>query len=195
VLRDSLRSRAIPFCRLLDRLAVNEVLTPYPTDRLHNHHPPPPASCQSRQSNKIENRGVNFGRRSPLQAVTFPPRITMPAPPMAKAVTTMSKACMTVIASSEALSEVEGLAGRSEPDGEALYLVVLTIFDLRLGATLGRQIGGQRFVLPADNSTFVVGSPRQSTPDPKRVLARADSAVRRAPPGRDLKSAWCRSGG
>jgi hypothetical protein len=33
------------------------MLAPYPTDRLHNQHPPPPASRQSRQSNKPEIGG------------------------------------------------------------------------------------------------------------------------------------------
>ena len=35
---------------LPDRLALNEMLAPYPTDRLHNQHPPPPASRQSSRS-------------------------------------------------------------------------------------------------------------------------------------------------
>src|SRR5271157_440721 len=50
-------------------------LAPYPTDRLHNQHPPPPASRQSRQPTKPEiggsildaddaPQGVNFARRN-----------------------------------------------------------------------------------------------------------------------------------
>jgi hypothetical protein len=37
---------------LFDRFALNKVLAPYPSDRLHNQHPPPPASRQSGQPNK-----------------------------------------------------------------------------------------------------------------------------------------------
>ena len=37
---------------LFDRFALNKVLAPYPSDRLQNQHPPPPASRQSGQSNK-----------------------------------------------------------------------------------------------------------------------------------------------
>ena len=43
---------------LLDRLALDEVLTPYPINRLHNQRPPPPASRQSRQPTKLEIGGV-----------------------------------------------------------------------------------------------------------------------------------------
>jgi hypothetical protein len=57
----------------------------------------------------------------------------------------------------EALGEVEGLPGRPEPDGVTLDLVSGAVLGLRLDAILGRQVGGQRFVLPADNPTFVVG--------------------------------------
>ena len=53
-------------CDLLDRLAVNEVLAPYPTDRLHNQHPPPPASCQSRQTNKSKIGGSILDADHPL---------------------------------------------------------------------------------------------------------------------------------
>src|SRR5271155_5212002 len=71
-------------CDLLDRLAVNEVLTPYPTDRLHNQHPPPPASCQSRQSNKSKIGGSILDADPPPQGVTFPRRITVRAVPLAR---------------------------------------------------------------------------------------------------------------
>ena len=64
-------------CDLLDRLAVNEVLTPYPTDRLHNQHPPPPASCQSRQTNKSKIGGSILDADPLPQGVTFPRRITL----------------------------------------------------------------------------------------------------------------------
>lgn len=37
---------------LLDRLALDEVLAPDPGNRLHDQHPPPPASFQSRQRNR-----------------------------------------------------------------------------------------------------------------------------------------------
>jgi hypothetical protein len=36
---------------------LNKILTPYPTDRFHNHHAPPPASRQSGQPNKPEIGG------------------------------------------------------------------------------------------------------------------------------------------
>src|SRR5271157_920701 len=60
---------------LLDRLPLAQMLAPYPTDRLHNQHPPPPASRQSRQPTKPEiggsildaddaPQGVNFARRN-----------------------------------------------------------------------------------------------------------------------------------
>src|SRR5208282_3110263 len=60
---------------LLDRLPLAQMLAPYPTDRLHNQHPPPPASRQSRQTTKPEiggsildaddaPQGVNFARRN-----------------------------------------------------------------------------------------------------------------------------------
>src|SRR5271166_2357326 len=42
---------------LLDRLPLAQMLAPYPTDRLHNQHPPPPASRQSRQPTKPEIGG------------------------------------------------------------------------------------------------------------------------------------------
>src|SRR6266436_6771848 len=42
---------------LLDRLALDEVLTPYPRNRLHDQHPQPPASFQSRQRNRPTCRG------------------------------------------------------------------------------------------------------------------------------------------
>jgi hypothetical protein len=34
---------------LSDRLALDQMLTSYPADRLHNQHPPPPTSNRSRQ--------------------------------------------------------------------------------------------------------------------------------------------------
>ena len=40
-------------------------LTSYPADRLHDKHPPPPASEPSRQPAAEGSGGVNFGRRSP----------------------------------------------------------------------------------------------------------------------------------
>ena len=76
VLRDRCRVRA----DLLDRLPLAQMLAPYPTDRLHNQHPPPPASRQSRQPTKPEiggsildaddaPQGVNFARRNAIAAV------------------------------------------------------------------------------------------------------------------------------
>ena len=64
-------------CDLLDRLAVNRVLTPYSTDRLHNQHPPPPASCQSRQPNKSKIGGSILDADPPPHGVIFPRRITL----------------------------------------------------------------------------------------------------------------------
>ncbi len=60
---------------LLDRLPLAQMLAPYPSDRLHNQHPPPPASRQSRQPIKPRiggsildaddaPQGVNFARRN-----------------------------------------------------------------------------------------------------------------------------------
>ena len=42
---------------LLDRLALDEVLAPNPGNRLHDQHPRPPASLQSRQRNRPICRG------------------------------------------------------------------------------------------------------------------------------------------
>ncbi len=42
---------------LLDRLALDEVLAPYPGNCLHDQHPRPPASLQSRQRNRPTCRG------------------------------------------------------------------------------------------------------------------------------------------
>jgi hypothetical protein len=42
---------------LLDRLALDEVFTPYPGNRLHDQHPRPPTSLQSRQRNRPIYRG------------------------------------------------------------------------------------------------------------------------------------------
>ena len=61
---------------LLDRLALDKMLAPYPTDRLHNQHPPPPASRQSRQPNKPKIGGSILDADPPPQGVTFPRRIT-----------------------------------------------------------------------------------------------------------------------
>src|SRR5208283_1150365 len=66
---------------LLDRLPLAQMLAPYPTDRLHNQHPPPPASRQSRQTTKPEiggsildaddaPQGVNFARRNTARGRT-----------------------------------------------------------------------------------------------------------------------------
>ena len=63
-------------CDLLDRLALDKILAPYSTDRLHNQHPPPPASCQSRQTNKSKIGGSILDADPPPQGVTFPRRIT-----------------------------------------------------------------------------------------------------------------------
>jgi hypothetical protein len=64
-------------CDLLDRLALDKILAPYPTDPLHNQHPPPPASCQSRQPNKSKIAGSILDADPPPQGVTFPRRITI----------------------------------------------------------------------------------------------------------------------
>src|SRR5208282_3271650 len=67
---------------LLDRLPLAQMLAPYPTDRLHNQHPPPPASRQSRQPTKPEiggsildaddaPQGVNFARRNTMEGCLF----------------------------------------------------------------------------------------------------------------------------
>jgi len=56
---------------LLDRFALDKILTPYPTNRLHNQHPPPPASRQSGQPNKPEIGESILDADPPLQGVTF----------------------------------------------------------------------------------------------------------------------------
>jgi hypothetical protein len=43
---------------LLDRLALDEVLAPYPRNRLHDQHSQAPASFQARQRNRPTDRGV-----------------------------------------------------------------------------------------------------------------------------------------
>ena len=53
-----------------------KMLAPYPGNRLHNQHPQPPASLQSRQRNSPIYRGSIFGRRSPPQGVNFACRMT-----------------------------------------------------------------------------------------------------------------------
>src|ERR1700686_1279400 len=52
------------------------MLAPDPTNRLHNQHPSPPASRQSRQPNKSEIRGSILDADPPPQGVTFPRRNT-----------------------------------------------------------------------------------------------------------------------
>src|SRR5271166_1034594 len=61
---------------LFDRFALNKVLAPYPSDRLHNQHPPPPASRQSGQPNKPIIGGSILDADPPPQGVTFLRRIT-----------------------------------------------------------------------------------------------------------------------
>ena len=64
-------------CDLPDRLAFDEVLAPNPADRLHCQHSPSLlASNQSKQHIRPMFRGVNFGRRSPAQAVKIARRLT-----------------------------------------------------------------------------------------------------------------------
>jgi hypothetical protein len=59
------------------------MLAPYPTDRLHNQHPPPPDSRQSGQTTKPEiggsildaddaPQGVNFVRRNTGRGLLAP---------------------------------------------------------------------------------------------------------------------------
>ena len=67
---------------LLDRLPLAQMLPPYPSDRLHNQHPPPSASRQSRQTIKPRiggsildaddaPQGVNFARRNTAKPAWF----------------------------------------------------------------------------------------------------------------------------
>ena len=44
---------------LFDRLPLDQMLTSYPADRLHNQHPPPPTSNRSRQHTS-HNSGGQF---------------------------------------------------------------------------------------------------------------------------------------
>ena len=85
---------------LLDRLPLAQMLAPYPTNRLHNQHPLPPASRQSRQTTKPEiggsilhaddaPQGVNFARRNtsgrgvggaPARLAAIPRQAVRPTP-------------------------------------------------------------------------------------------------------------------
>src|SRR4029077_12403654 len=63
---------------LLDRLALNTVLAPDPDDRLHNHHPPPPARHPKRVSLPvIAKRGSKLDADHPSTGVNLPRRITL----------------------------------------------------------------------------------------------------------------------
>src|SRR6516165_9059647 len=61
---------------LLDRLALDQMLAPYPADRLHNQHPRHPLETK-RAAQQSRIQGVNFGRRSPGSGVKFARRITL----------------------------------------------------------------------------------------------------------------------
>src|ERR1700686_571793 len=52
------------------------MFAPYPADRLHNQHPPPPASNQSRQSSRPEPRGSILDAGPPPQGVKVARRNT-----------------------------------------------------------------------------------------------------------------------
>src|ERR1700722_19951195 len=52
------------------------MLAPYPADRLHNQHPPPPASNQSRQPNSSSFRGSILDADPPAQGVKIARRNT-----------------------------------------------------------------------------------------------------------------------
>ena len=54
---------------LLDRLPFDQMFAPYPADRLHNQHPPPPASNQSRQPSRPVSRGSILDADPPPQGV------------------------------------------------------------------------------------------------------------------------------
>src|ERR1700731_3815922 len=61
---------------LLDRLALDEVLAPNPGNRLHDQHPQPPASLQSRQRNRPTCRGSILDADPPAQGVNIAGRMT-----------------------------------------------------------------------------------------------------------------------
>src|SRR5262249_2402320 len=50
---------------LLDRLALEEMLTPFPADRLHCQHSPTARFESKRAAHQAQWQGVNFGRRYP----------------------------------------------------------------------------------------------------------------------------------
>jgi hypothetical protein len=61
---------------LLDRLPLAQMLAPYPSDRLHNQHPPPPAPRQSRQPIKPRIGGSILHADDAPQGVIFARRNT-----------------------------------------------------------------------------------------------------------------------
>src|SRR5260221_2944383 len=63
-------------CDLLDRLALDEVLASYPRNRLHDKHPQPPASFESRQPNRPTYRGSILDADPPAQGVNIAGRMT-----------------------------------------------------------------------------------------------------------------------
>src|SRR5260221_10706092 len=64
-------------CDLLDRLALDEVLASYPRNRLHDKHPQPPASFESRQPNRPTYRGSILDADPPAQGVNIAGRMTI----------------------------------------------------------------------------------------------------------------------
>src|SRR5260221_9844727 len=64
-------------CDLLDRLALDEVLASYPRNRLHDKHPQPPASFESRQPNRPTYRGSILDADPPAQGVNIAGRMTL----------------------------------------------------------------------------------------------------------------------
>src|SRR6202035_5818706 len=63
-------------CDLLDRLALDEVLASYPRNRLHDKHPQPPASFESRQPNRPTYRGSILDADPLAQGVNIAGRMT-----------------------------------------------------------------------------------------------------------------------
>src|SRR3974390_3074166 len=61
---------------LLDRLALDKVLAPNPRNRLHDTHPPPPASLKSRQRNSPTYGGSILDADPPAQGVKIARRNT-----------------------------------------------------------------------------------------------------------------------
>src|SRR6476620_10106052 len=55
---------------------LDEVLTPYPRNRLHDQHPQPPASFQSRQRNRPIYRGSILDADPPAKGVNIASRMT-----------------------------------------------------------------------------------------------------------------------